>query len=228
MPRWRPMRRRDWSKRMHAKWQGPLDALANSTKPSGRAPCDWKSPPGRARRRPAAAVRAGTPGVRGAAVDFELTQAGGKGKLASRNKARSTLPGVFEEPVIAIDAAFGRPAVAARRRRTFRLRSPTSSSATPTPRARARPAGAPATPAAAARFPGVLDLQASISRADGTRVYRYLPLGVPKRDARLRARVGGAGHRDRRKVPRQGRPARLSVHGPEAGRVPHRPPTCAT
>ena len=34
--------------------------------------------------------------------------------------------------------------------------------------------------AGARRFPGVLDLQASISRADGSKVYRYLPLGVPK------------------------------------------------
>ncbi len=48
-----------------------------------------------------------------------------------------------------------------------------------TRRAKARAAGAPgATPAA--RFPGILDLQASISRADGSKVYRYLPLGVPK------------------------------------------------
>nr|MDQ6881204.1 TIGR02099 family protein [Pseudomonadota bacterium] len=30
------------------------------------------------------------------------------------------------------------------------------------------------------RFPGVLDLQANLSRADGTRVHRYLPQSIPK------------------------------------------------
>ena len=44
------------------------------------ARCDWKSRRDRRGGRERAA-RAGTPGVRGASVDFELTQAGGKGKV---------------------------------------------------------------------------------------------------------------------------------------------------
>ena len=38
----------------------------------------------------------------------------------------------------------------------------------------------PATSRGAARFPGVLDLQGQLSRADGTRVFRYLPLDMPQ------------------------------------------------
>ncbi len=49
------------------------------------------------------------------------------------------------------------------------------------PRAKARRAGDTGDTRTGARFPGTLDLQASLSRADGTRVWRYLPLSVPKR-----------------------------------------------
>ncbi len=38
----------------------------------------------------------------------------------------------------------------------------------------------PAVSRAKSRFPGVLDLQGKLSRADGTRVFRYLPLHIPK------------------------------------------------
>ncbi|HMA08592.1 MAG TPA: AsmA-like C-terminal region-containing protein, partial [Ramlibacter sp.] len=53
-------------------------------------------------------------------------------------------------------------------------------------------------PTPAARFPGILDLQASIVRAEGSKVYRYLPLGVPKaardyvRDSVLQGTASGA------------------------------------
>ena len=36
---------------------------------------------------------------------------------------------------------------------------------------------------AGARFPGVLDLQGSLSRVEGARVWRYLPLKVTRTEA---------------------------------------------
>jgi uncharacterized protein YhdP len=38
----------------------------------------------------------------------------------------------------------------------------------------------PATSSSKARYPGVLDLQGKLTRADGTRVFRYLPLDIPQ------------------------------------------------
>jgi uncharacterized protein (TIGR02099 family) len=160
---------------LHAKWEGPLDAL-KKYEAQGRAvrleiaarPRDPGSAPGGG---------AGTPGVRGASVDFELTQGGGKGKLRIQNGAVD-FPGVFEEPVIPVadlsadlnwqvkgedisasvsNLAFSNADAQGQGKASWRTGS-----------------------VAGARFPGVLDLQATLSRADGARVWRYLPLGVPK------------------------------------------------
>jgi uncharacterized protein (TIGR02099 family) len=159
----------------HAKWEGPLDALSKY-EAQGRAvrleiaarPRDAASTPGAGRA---------TPGIRGASVEFELTQGGGKGRLRIQNGALD-LPGVFEEPVVPVtdlsadvnwqvkgedlsasvsNLAFSNPDAQGQGKATWRTGS-----------------------VAGARFPGVLDLQASMSRADGARVWRYLPLGVPK------------------------------------------------
>ena len=159
---------------VQARWQGPLDALQ---KYEAR---------GRATRlevagRPHPEGKAGSPGVRGATVDFDLSQAGGKAQVAIAGGALE-FPGVFEEPVLPFDslsadvqwqldgpqiavsvsnARFSNPDAAGEARANWR-----------TGDAR-KQAGAP-------RFPGTLDLQGSLSRGDGTRVWRYLPVGVPK------------------------------------------------
>jgi len=152
---------------VQATWQGPLDNLQQYAARGRATGLEIAARPG----------GAGTPGVRGAALEFDLTQAGGKGKLALRDGAVD-VPGVFEEPVVpvaelsadlqwridgpAIDVTvgnlkFSNADAAGEGRASWRTGDP-----------------------AVARFPGVLDLQASISRANGARVYRYLPLGVPK------------------------------------------------
>jgi hypothetical protein len=52
----------------------------------------------------------------------------------------------------------------------------------------------PATSPSASRFPGLLDVEANLSRADGTRVHRYLPLSVGDDVRRyLRAAIRAAG-----------------------------------
>ncbi|HVE54525.1 MAG TPA: TIGR02099 family protein, partial [Ramlibacter sp.] len=156
---------------VHARWQGPLDALE---KYEAR---------GRASRievaaRPGAEGAAGVPGIRGAALDFDFTDAGGKARLAIERGALE-FPGVFEEPALPFDSLgadlqwqvkgpdwsvnvnnlkFANEDVQGEGRGSWK----TGDAAAPGGR----------------RFPGVLDLQASLSRADGTRVWRYLPNGV--------------------------------------------------
>jgi uncharacterized protein (TIGR02099 family) len=180
---------------LQASWQGPLDNLkqyaakgrasgieiAARPAPVGAAPAGAASQP----------VRAGTPGVRGATLDFDLTQSGGKGRLTIRHGAVD-LPGVFEEPVIPLEELtadlqwkIDGPAIDAS---VANLKF-ANADAQGEGRANWHTAGA-----ADARFPGVLDLQASLSHANGARVWRYLPLAVPKtaRDYVREAVVQGA------------------------------------
>jgi uncharacterized protein (TIGR02099 family) len=155
--------------RVQARWEGPLDALQ---KYEAR---------GRATRvelaaRPDPDGKAGTPGVRGAAVDFDFTQAGGKAHLALEQGALDA-PGVFEEPVVPFDMLEG----------DLNWQSHNGQINVNLDRLRFRNADAQGEAEGSWRtsgpagYPGTLDLRASLSRADGTRVWRYLPLGVPKR-----------------------------------------------
>lgn len=126
-------------------------------------------------------VPVGTPGVRGATVDFDANQAGGSASL-SIAKGALDLPGVFEEPVVPIDQL------------STQLQWKLDGEAVQLQLSGLRFANAdadgeaqaswrtsdPAVSRSAARYPGVLDLQGKLTRADGTRVYRYLPLHIPK------------------------------------------------
>ncbi|HEY0887632.1 MAG TPA: DUF3971 domain-containing protein, partial [Ramlibacter sp.] len=161
---------------LQASWQGPLDDLQQYAAKGSATGLEIAAQPAVAAA-PGQAASAGTPGIRGAALEFDLTQAGGKGRLAIRNGAVET-PGVFEDPVIAVaDLAadlqwkIDGPAIEA----TVNNLKFSNADAVGEGRASWRTGAAPG-----ARFPGVLDLQAGISRANGARVYRYLPLGVPK------------------------------------------------
>jgi uncharacterized protein (TIGR02099 family) len=126
-------------------------------------------------------VHPGTPGLSGATIDFDATHTGGTAALAI---AQGTLefPGVFEEPVIPID------------RLTAQLQWKLDKGNAQLQLSRLSFANAdaegdaqaswrtsdPATSSSKARFPGVLDLQGKLTRADGTRVFRYLPLDIPQ------------------------------------------------
>lgn len=123
----------------------------------------------------------GTPGIRGADIDFELTQAGGKAGLTITRGALD-LPGVFEDPVVPVDQLTGSV--------TWKFDGPridlqvsnlvfANADAQGEARASWHTTDA-ATSSSRSRFPGVLDLSGTLSRADGTRVYRYLPAHIPK------------------------------------------------
>lgn len=118
-------------------------------------------------------------GLRGASVDFDLNQGGGKALLAI-TQGVLVLPGVFEEPVLplqrlstsvrwqlqgeqialqATDLRFANADAQGEAKLSWRTSDPARSSSR-------------------SRFPGVLDLSGTLARADGTRVHRYLPLGI--------------------------------------------------
>ncbi|WP_394787805.1 YhdP family protein [Rhodoferax sp.] len=132
---------------------------------------------------PAVAVSAaghpvlGRPGVRGATVEFTLTQGGGKASVQI-DRGALDLPGVFEEPVVpmaqlsgavAWQLGDGKVAVQANDVRFANADAEGTLQASWHTSDVARGAGR-------SRFPGVLDLQGQLTRADGTRVHRYLPL----------------------------------------------------
>jgi uncharacterized protein (TIGR02099 family) len=159
---------------LQARWQGPL-AAPQKYEARGRASQLAVA----AQPRPDG--KAGVPGIRGAAVEFDLTQAGGTARLAIAQGALE-FPGVFEEPLLPVEQLAAdlqwqvkgddlSVSVARLKFANADAQGEGQASWHTTP---VRSAGA------GSRFPGTLDLQASISRADGARVWRYLPLGVPK------------------------------------------------
>lgn len=132
--------------------------------------------------RPHPEGHAGTPGLAGAAVDFDFNQAGGRARLAIQRGALE-FPGVFEDPLLpleslAADLKWQREgeALSVQASNVRFANADAQGEAQATWRTGDARSGAP--------LPGVLDLQASLSRADGARVWRYLP------------RVVGQGTRD--------------------------------
>jgi len=119
-------------------------------------------------------------GLSGASLELNLTQQGGQAELGMAD-GRLLLPGVFEDPVVPVQqlSATVRWQVAGQR---ISVQSSDLRFANADAAGDARLAWRTADAAdgkASARFPGVLDLSGSLSRADGTRVHRYLPLAIP-------------------------------------------------
>ncbi len=124
---------------------------------------------------------AGTPGIKGASISFDMTQAGGKLSMTVNNGALE-FPGVFEEAVIPVEQLQAEA--------QWKIDGDKVSLDIPTLKfSNADAVGEahaswhtsdPARSSGKGRFPGVLDLQGSMSRANGTRVYRYLPASISK------------------------------------------------
>ena len=159
-----------------ARWQGPLEAPVNfaakgrvaglSVAPAAAAP----------------AATPGRPGISGATIDFDLTHEGGQAKVAIRQGALD-LPGILEEPRLALDQLstdaqwkLSGPKIDLQLRNLQFANADAQGAAQVRWRTGDIAAGQPVRGAPDQRFPGVLDLQGSLSRADGSRVYRYLPL----------------------------------------------------
>lgn len=155
---------------LQARWQGPetarrYQAQGRVTGLALAAVPDAANP-----------AHAGVPGLRGAAVDFNLTQAGGRASLRI-DRGALELPGVFEEPDLPLDRL---AATVTWQRDGAHLRvdvprlSFANADAAGTAHGSWHTADANAS-ASRSRFPGVLDLAGALDRADGTRVHRYLP-----------------------------------------------------
>ena len=123
----------------------------------------------------------GVPGVEGAAVDFYAGQAGGRMHIALHDGA-VVLPGVFEEPRVPFDRFQAEVRWTVKPGGAIEARMPSVRFAN------ADASGAlaigwhtrPLAPgeAPAARFPGFIDLSATLDRARADRVHRYLPLSL--------------------------------------------------
>lgn len=162
-------------------WQGPADAPSRyhaKGQVAGLAVAgDVPLPAANARALPPI----GTPGIRGVSGSFELNQDGGQAQL-SIDQGALEFPGVFEQPVMPMDSATARAQWKIKGEH-IELSVPelrfANADAAGVAHARWHTADA-ATSGSGSRFPGVLDLQGTLTRANGTRVWRYLPLSIPQ------------------------------------------------
>ncbi len=189
---------------VQARWQGPLSTLEKYEvrgRVTGLEVAAWpvSATAAGATRRPAATEAPpspGTPGIRGATVDLDMNQSGGKGRLVIAQGALA-LPGVFEDPLMPFErlAADAQWQVQGERITVQQLSAKFANADAEGEFSGSWQTSDPARSASRSRFPGVLDLQGRFSRADGARVHRYLPLGIPPdvrhyvRDAVVKAGV---------------------------------------
>ena len=162
---------------LQAQWQGALQQPARYKVKGKVAGLQLASVPASVQDgKPVAA----TPGLRNAALDFDLTESGGKARVALNGGALE-VPDVFQDPVLEFDRLSGDVQwQVAGERISVSVAHLRFANADAQGEAQASWRTGDQ---AANRFPGVLDLQGSLSRANGARVWRYLPLGVPQ-DAR--------------------------------------------
>ena len=117
----------------------------------------------------------GRPGIKGATIDFDVTQAGGKAGVSIARGALD-LPGVFEDSLVLLDRlSLEAQWKLANGKIETQLRNIKFASSDAEGAAQASwQSGEPGSNSL-----GVLDLQGSLSRGDGARVHRYLPLVLP-------------------------------------------------
>ena len=129
----------------------------------------------------ASAMHVGRPGVRGATVEFKSNQLQGEAKVTI-NQGAIDLPGAFEDPALVFDSLSADAKwELAGEKVDLNLTNIQFSNADGQGQAQARWQTAdPQKSSAKSRFPGVLDLSGSLSRAEGNRVHRYLPLSIAK------------------------------------------------
>ncbi len=165
--------------RLEAQWEGAPDA-GGKYKVRARA-SGLTLPADPASRRP---------GLSGLTLDADFDQAGGKGRIEVARGA-ADLPGVLAEPRVPLDQL-----VADLQWQHGAERSAVQASGIRLANADVQAEGQASwrTGEGARRWPGVLDLQLTIVRAEGPRVWRYLPAQLPAareyvRDAVLAGRA---------------------------------------
>lgn len=167
---------------IQASWQGPLEAM-RQYQVKGQV------------SQLALVSTQDQPGIRGLSLDFDLDQAAGRARIQVENGAVA-LPGIFENPEIAL-TQFSGDAKWQINGEHLALQLPNVRFSNADAQGEAQikwETSDPKISPSRSRFPGVLDLHATLSRADGTRVHRYLPLVIDKevRDYLRAALVGGS------------------------------------
>ncbi len=165
--------------RIKVGWQGPLDKPEHFQAQGRVTRLTLASVPDTTGAKPGTTASIGTPGIRGATADFTLTESGGKATLVINNGSID-FPGVFAEPVVPFQRLstemawqLGGDQVQVQLNKLrfsnadadgeMQLKWQTSD---------------PRRASSGDRFPGELDMQGRLSRANATRVFRYLPLVV--------------------------------------------------
>jgi uncharacterized protein (TIGR02099 family) len=151
---------------LQASWEGPIDA---PLKYQARGRLSALELPVHA--------PSGRPGLRGVTLDFDLTQAGGTGRVQV-DRGALDMPTLFEDPKVPIESLSAdlkwqrsddRTTLSATglklRNADLQLDGQLSWHTGDTP---------------TGRWPGVLDLQLNVARAEAARVWRYLPVVLPK------------------------------------------------
>jgi uncharacterized protein (TIGR02099 family) len=119
------------------------------------------------------------PGMRNAQLDFKFNEKSGNAHLHIERGSVS-LPGVFEEPTVALDQ-FSSEINWQISGEQIQVQLPQIKFANADAQGDAKASWKTADPAkssAKSRFPGILDLQGSLARAEGTKVHRYLPMFI--------------------------------------------------
>ena len=170
---------------LDARWQVPVNgALSYSAK--GRVSrLEVAAMPSQVLRRNAAQAvgsaalhqQPGRPGIRNAAIDFDLTQAAGKAKVVI-TQGYLDLPGIFEDPRVALDRlSMDAQWKWAGHNLDLQMRDIAFSSADAQGTAQANwRSGQTRSGGPDPDSLGVLDLKGVLTRANGARVHRYLPL----------------------------------------------------
>jgi uncharacterized protein (TIGR02099 family) len=176
--------------RIQAGWQGPLEALSKYEIKGLVSQLQLDA-------------AGSSPGIRGASIEFDLNQSAGRASIGMAQGAIA-LPKIFDEAEIAVTqlSSDARWQVSGEHI-SVQISNLKFSNADAQGEAQVRwETSDPGKSHARSRFPGVLDLQASLSRADGTRVHRYLPsiIARPARDYVRAAIQGGTANAVKFKV----------------------------
>lgn len=123
----------------------------------------------------------GRPGFQGAAVEFDVHQAGGQAKLSLAPHGQLEFPGVFDEPVIPMHR-FSAEAKWTLKGEHIQVQLNQVRFANADAEGQAQATWTTSdvqTSPSRSRFPGILQLEGQLSRGKGERVHRYLPRGIP-------------------------------------------------
>ena len=190
--------------RLKVSWQGTSQAITQYEAKGRVVQFELASQPGapvpaKGGAGAVASAPVGIPGLAGLSADFEFTQNGGQANVVVQDGAID-LPGVFEDPLVRV-AQIGADVKWQVADERIAVQVPNLKFSNSDAQGEAQIKWETADPrrsGARSRFPGVLDLQASLSRADGAKVHRYLPLVIPEsarhyvRDAIISAVATGA------------------------------------